>query len=184
MVGLGNGFGSGIVMTLGADYSPRQARPQFLALWRLQADAGILAGPAILSAVTALAGLATGIWVIAAIAGAGAVVFALLQAPDAIDSAWLRFEATATATSWMRSIQSGDVDGSRADIPYRTSARTTTSSASKTLTRSRSNASPSAWLRTSSPSRAGSVADISTPIIVKYRDDRTDTATALERWLR
>lgn len=25
---------------------------------------------------------------------------------------------------------------------------------------------------------------ISTPIIVKYRDDRTDTATALERWLR
>ncbi|HRO94737.1 MULTISPECIES: MFS transporter [Micrococcaceae] len=76
VVGLGNGFGSGIVMTLGADYSPRQARPQFLALWRLQADAGILAGPAILSAVTALAGLATGIWVIAAIAGAGAVVFA------------------------------------------------------------------------------------------------------------
>lgn len=25
---------------------------------------------------------------------------------------------------------------------------------------------------------------ISTPIVVKYRDDRTDTATALERWLR
>ena len=50
--------------------------------------------------------------------------------------------ALTTATSWMRSIQFGDVDGSRADIPYRTSARTTTSSASKTLTRSRSNASP------------------------------------------
>ncbi|MDI3331222.1 MAG: MFS transporter [Micrococcus sp.] len=76
VVGLGNGFGSGIVMTLGADYSPPHARPQFLALWRLQADAGILAGPAVLSAVTALAGLAAGIWVIAVIAGAGAVVFA------------------------------------------------------------------------------------------------------------
>jgi MFS family permease len=75
-VGLGNGFGSGIVMTLGADYSPSHARPQFLALWRLQSDAGILAGPAILSAVTALAGLAAGIWAIAVIAGLGAVVFA------------------------------------------------------------------------------------------------------------
>lgn len=76
VVGLGNGFGSGIVMTLGADYSPAHARPQFLALWRLQADTGILAGPAVLSAVTALAGLATGIWVVAAIAGLGAAVFA------------------------------------------------------------------------------------------------------------
>jgi MFS family permease len=76
VVGLGNGFGSGIVMTLGADYSPSRARPQFLALWRLQSDTGLLAGPAILSAVTALAGLAAGIWVIAVIAGIGAVVFA------------------------------------------------------------------------------------------------------------
>lgn len=76
VVGLGNGFGSGIVMTLGADYSPSHARPQFLALWRLQSDTGMLAGPAILSAVTALAGLAAGIWVIAAIAGLGAAVFA------------------------------------------------------------------------------------------------------------
>jgi len=76
VVGLGNGFGSGIVMTLGADYSPSHARPQFLALWRLQSDAGLLAGPVVLSAVTALAGLAAGIWVIAVIAGLGAVVFA------------------------------------------------------------------------------------------------------------
>lgn len=76
VVGLGNGFGSGIVMTLGADYAPPQSRPQFLAVWRLQSDAGILAGPAVLSAVTALAGLAAGIWVIAAVAATGAVVFA------------------------------------------------------------------------------------------------------------
>jgi 2,3,4,5-tetrahydropyridine-2-carboxylate N-succinyltransferase len=25
---------------------------------------------------------------------------------------------------------------------------------------------------------------LQTPVIVKYRDERTDTATALERWLR
>lgn len=76
LVGLGNGFGSGIVMTLGADYSPPQGRPQFLALWRLQSDAGMLAGPAALSAVTGLAGLAAGIWAVAAIAAVGAVIFA------------------------------------------------------------------------------------------------------------
>ncbi|NUL48984.1 MFS transporter [Cellulosimicrobium funkei] len=76
LVGLGNGFGSGIVMTLGADYSPPDGRPQFLALWRLQSDAGMLAGPAALSAVTGLAGLAVGIWAVAAIAAVGAVIFA------------------------------------------------------------------------------------------------------------
>ena len=76
LVGLGNGLGSGIVMTLGADYSPPDGRPQFLALWRLQSDAGMLAGPAALSAVTGLAGLAVGIWAVAAIAAVGAVIFA------------------------------------------------------------------------------------------------------------
>jgi MFS family permease len=76
VVGLGNGFGSGIVMTLGADYAPEPGRPQFLALWRLHADAGMLAGPAVLAAVTAWVGLAAGIWAVAAIAAAGAVIFA------------------------------------------------------------------------------------------------------------
>lgn len=76
LVGLGNGFGSGIVMTLGADYSPPDGRPQFLALWRLQSDAGMLGGPAVLSVVTGLVGLAAGIWAVAAIAAVGAVIFA------------------------------------------------------------------------------------------------------------
>ncbi|GAA1679009.1 MFS transporter [Citricoccus zhacaiensis] len=76
VVGLGNGFGSGIVMTLGADYSPPEGRPQFLALWRQLSDVGMLTGPAVLSAVTGLAGLAFGIWAVAAIAATGAVIFA------------------------------------------------------------------------------------------------------------
>ncbi|WP_313816184.1 MFS transporter [Citricoccus sp.] len=76
VVGLGNGFGSGIVMTLGADYSPPEGRPQFLALWRQLSDVGMLTGPAVLSAVTGLAGLAFGIWAVAVIAAAGAVIFA------------------------------------------------------------------------------------------------------------
>ena len=76
LIGLGNGFGAGIVMTLGADYSPAVGRPKFLALWRLLSDAGMLSGPLLISAVTALSTLATGIWAIAAMAVVGAGIFA------------------------------------------------------------------------------------------------------------
>ncbi|MET4058781.1 MFS family permease [Arthrobacter sp. UYP6] len=68
ILGFGNGIGSGIVMTLGADFSPSPGRPQFLGIWRLLADSGTMAGPALLSAVTALASLSAGI---AATAGLG-----------------------------------------------------------------------------------------------------------------
>ncbi len=56
-MGLGNGIGSGIVMTLGADVSPTLGRPTFLGLWREVADAGSGLGPLLLSATTAVAGL-------------------------------------------------------------------------------------------------------------------------------
>ena len=61
LMGFGNGIGSGIVMTLGADISPSVGRPTFLGIWRELSDAGQGIGPVILSAVTAVAGLASGI---------------------------------------------------------------------------------------------------------------------------
>jgi MFS family permease len=61
IMGFGNGIGSGIVMTLAADVSPAIGRPTFLGIWRELADAGAGAGPLVLSAVTALAGLGPGI---------------------------------------------------------------------------------------------------------------------------
>jgi MFS family permease len=61
IMGFGNGIGSGIVMTLAADISPEAGRPTFLGIWRELADAGSGVGPVILSAVTAVAGLASGI---------------------------------------------------------------------------------------------------------------------------
>ena len=61
IMGFGNGIGSGIVMTLAADVSPAIGRPTFLGIWRELADAGSGAGPLLLSAVTALAGLGAGI---------------------------------------------------------------------------------------------------------------------------
>ena len=59
LLGLGNGISSGIVLTLGADASPRFGRAQFLAGWRLISDTGQTMGPLIISAATLLGGLAT-----------------------------------------------------------------------------------------------------------------------------
>ena len=64
LLGIGNGVSSGIVLTLGADASPGFGRAQFLAGWRLLADGGTLAGPAIIAGVAALTGLAVSSWVI------------------------------------------------------------------------------------------------------------------------
>lgn len=81
LIGLGNGFGAGIVMTLGADYSPAVGRPKFLALWRLLSDTGMLTGPLLLSAVTAISTLAFGIWALAALGLVGAGIFARTLPP-------------------------------------------------------------------------------------------------------
>ncbi len=43
--GLGNGLGTGIVMTLGGDLSPRYGRSQFLGLWRLVGNTGGVVSP-------------------------------------------------------------------------------------------------------------------------------------------
>ena len=56
-MGLGNGVSSGIVLTLGADASPRFGRTQFLAGWRMLSDTGSAAGPLMISAAASLAGL-------------------------------------------------------------------------------------------------------------------------------
>ena len=86
LLGIGNGFGAGIVMTLGADHSPPNARAQFPGLWRSMSDAGMLAGPLLLSGVTAAAGLAVGVGSLAVVCGVGAVVFAavLPRGPGAV----------------------------------------------------------------------------------------------------
>jgi hypothetical protein len=62
-------------MTLAADTSPAIGRPTFLGVWRELADAGSGIGPVILSAVTAVAGLACGIVVsgMVGLAAAGAL---------------------------------------------------------------------------------------------------------------
>ena len=74
-IGFGNGIGSGMVMTLGADYSPSPGRAHFLGVWRLISDVGSSAGPALLSALAAALTLGVGIAVTGAMAfGAAALL--------------------------------------------------------------------------------------------------------------
>ncbi|WP_062387668.1 MFS transporter [Demequina iriomotensis] len=50
VLGVGNGWGSGLVMTLGADVAPRRGRSMFTGVWMVLQDVGGLAGPALVSA--------------------------------------------------------------------------------------------------------------------------------------
>jgi MFS family permease len=64
LVAVGNGLGSGIVMTLGADTAPEVGRAQYLGGWRLCGDIGNSGGPLLVSAVAAVAPLAAACLVI------------------------------------------------------------------------------------------------------------------------
>jgi MFS family permease len=61
LLGFGNGISSGLVMTLGADSAPPEARTQFLGVWRFMQDAGTMGGPMLVSLVTTAASLSAGI---------------------------------------------------------------------------------------------------------------------------
>jgi hypothetical protein len=74
VIGFGNGIGSGMIMTLGADYSPSPGRAHFLGVWRLISDLGSSAGPALLSALTAAASLAAGVFTTGGLAFMAAAV--------------------------------------------------------------------------------------------------------------
>lgn len=53
VVSIGNGFGSGINMTLATDMAPRRAAGTFIAWWRLYTDIGGVVGPFAVGAVVA-----------------------------------------------------------------------------------------------------------------------------------
>jgi len=65
-----------MVMTLGADHSPRSGRAHFLGVWRLMSDLGSSCGPALLSFLAAALSLGAGIAVTGLIAFAAAAQLA------------------------------------------------------------------------------------------------------------
>ncbi|MFN8075385.1 MAG: MFS transporter [Kineosporiaceae bacterium] len=56
--GVANGFGNGVIMTLGADVAPDEGRAEFLGAWRLCHDSGMALGPALVTALALAGGLA------------------------------------------------------------------------------------------------------------------------------
>jgi MFS family permease len=78
LIGFGNGFGAGINMTLGSDFSPRGRRAEFLGAWRLVTDVGAVSGPLLIAGITAAASLAAASFVAAVVGVTGAAILGLL----------------------------------------------------------------------------------------------------------
>src|SRR5207244_11950322 len=51
VMGVGNGLGAGIMLTLGADLAPKGGTGEFLGLWRLVGDVGSTGGPLVVGSV-------------------------------------------------------------------------------------------------------------------------------------
>ena len=73
LIAAGNGLGSGIVMTLGADTAPVEGRAQYLGGWRLCGDIGVSGGPVLVGALAAVAPLGVACVVLGVLAAAGTV---------------------------------------------------------------------------------------------------------------
>lgn len=73
--GFGNGLGSGVMMTLGADLSPEVGRGEFLGAWSMVGDVGSASGPLVIGKLADLMPLALTAWVIALGGVAAAVIF-------------------------------------------------------------------------------------------------------------
>jgi MFS family permease len=83
LIGFGNGLGSGIVMTLGADFSPDIGRAQFLGAWRLCGDVGTAGGPLIVAGATGLASLGAASVLMGAL-GLGGFLLMLFVMPETL----------------------------------------------------------------------------------------------------
>lgn len=80
---LGNGMSSGIVMTLGADFSPAHRRGEFLGVWRLVGDIGTAGGPFVVGALASVLTLGAASVATGGIGLAGAALF-FLTVPETL----------------------------------------------------------------------------------------------------
>jgi MFS family permease len=81
LIGIGNGLGSGVVLTLGADLAPRALAAEFLGIWNLMGDIGATSGALLIGVVAQLLGLQVAPLLIAGfgIAGAWLMVFKVTE---------------------------------------------------------------------------------------------------------
>ncbi len=78
LIGIGNGLGSGSMMTLGSDLSPAGSRGEFLGVWRLIGDLGHTGAPLVVGVVADVLLLSSAIWVIAGSGLLAASIFTFL----------------------------------------------------------------------------------------------------------
>lgn len=76
IIGLGNGIGSGTMMTLASDLAPAGTVGEFLGVWRVIGDAGSMGGPVVVGVVADVLTLESAALVIAAVGFGAAAVFA------------------------------------------------------------------------------------------------------------
>ena len=76
VMGLGNGLGSGTMMTLGADLAPQDGLGEFLGVWRLIGDGGTMGAPLAVGAIADLVSLPTAALVMAGVGCCAVGIFA------------------------------------------------------------------------------------------------------------
>lgn len=84
VMGLANGLGAGMNMTLGSDLSPPAGRSRFLGMWRLVSDAGNVSGPLVVAAVTSVATLGAAAVTVGTVGMVGVLVLWRLV-PETLD---------------------------------------------------------------------------------------------------
>ncbi|HBY44766.1 MAG: MFS transporter [Thermomicrobiales bacterium] len=78
IIGLGNGLGTGTMMTLGADLAPPGATGEFLGLWRLIGDTGRAGGPLAVGSLTDAVGFEYTSFILAGVGLSASLILALL----------------------------------------------------------------------------------------------------------
>lgn len=79
LAGLGNGLGTGVVMTIGTDLAPLHRRGEFLGVWRLLSDLGSTGAPLLIGGLTKLCTLAAATFSAAGIGVAGLILFLFVR---------------------------------------------------------------------------------------------------------
>ena len=87
VLGMGNGIGSGSMMTLGADLAPRESVGEFLGAWRLVGDTGHTGAPLVVGGIADLLGLSPATFAIAGFGLLAAGTFAFLVPETLTDGA-------------------------------------------------------------------------------------------------
>ncbi len=87
LMGLGNGMGSGINMTMGSDIAGGKNTGAFLGVWRFVSDTGRISAPLLIGLLTGIFSFGTGILVIS-IVGIAGVIFMLFNVNETLDKSY------------------------------------------------------------------------------------------------